>query len=138
MRTLYLPASLALAFIGVSASAQQAPDDGAAIAEAQRIAEDFQPDRSARQATPFASAAVADEALGAIAGREETRQFAFNEQSAGVSRSSVGDNATTGDAQVDGNAFQNMSGFSILNLNTGNNVAINAAMTVNISIQSGP
>ena len=41
-------------------------------------------------------------------------------------------------AQIAGNAFQNMSGLSILNVNTGNNVAINAALNVNISLQAAP
>lgn len=86
-----------------------------------------------QEASPFAGA-LDDDALGAIAGREDTRQASVANQVAGVSRNSVGDNSTTGDAQIAGNAFQNLSGLSILNVNTGNNVAINAAMNVNISI----
>lgn len=136
MRTHLLKLSLALplACIGASALAQQIATAGSQDAQAERSTASVQP----RQAGPFATAAVGDRALGTIAGREHTRQVALNEQSAGVSRNSVGDNSVTGDAQVDGNAFQNMSGFSILNINTGNNVAINAAMTVNISIQTTP
>jgi hypothetical protein len=81
---------------------------------------------------------VDDAALGAVAGREDTRQTSLANQTAGVSRNTVGDNVTTGGAQISGNAFQNMSGLSILNVNTGNNVAVNAAMNVNIAINPAP
>ncbi len=135
MRTLLLRLSpvLPLACLAAAASAQERPVAASAERDAARSAEDTQ-----QSTTPFATAAVDDAALEAVAGREDTRQVALNEQSATVSRNSVGDNSATGDARVDGNAFQNMTGMSILNINTGNNVAINAAMTVNISIQSGP
>ena len=91
----------------------------------------------AQQAAPFAQA-LGEDALGAIAGREDTQQHATAVQNAGVSRNSVGDNVRTGEATIDGQAFQNMSGLSILNVNTGNNVAINAAMNVTISLTPGP
>lgn len=140
MRTVFLRLSLALplACAGVSASAQEAPAARAVETKAARDTASPRSNQVAPSAMLFAAAAVDDAALGAIAGRDDTRQVALNEQSAGVSQNSVGDNATTGEARIDGNAFQNMTGMSILNINTGNNVAINAAMTVNISIQSGP
>ena len=87
---------------------------------------------------PFETGAVTEDTLRSAAGREDTTQVSHAEQVAGVSRNSVGDNSLTGDARIDGNAFQNMSGLSILNVNTGNNVAINAAMNVNISLGSTP
>lgn len=86
----------------------------------------------------FGAKAVSEATLKTIAGREDTTQIAQAELAAGVSQNSVGDNATTGNATINGNAFQNMSGLSILNVNTGNNVAINAAMNVNISISPVP
>ena len=86
---------------------------------------------------PFAAAPIDEAALQSVAGREDTTQAATNEQRAGVSQNSVGNNSVTGEARIDGNAFQNMSGLSILNVNTGNNVAINAAMNVNISLSPG-
>jgi len=86
----------------------------------------------------FAVEALDEAALQGIAGREDVNQISHAEQVAGVSRNSVGDNSITGDAQIDGNAFQNMSGLSILSVNTGNNVAMNASMNVNVSIQQGP
>ena len=134
MRTQFLPLSLALplACLGTTVSAQQAP--------ANLVPPGPVPSETTKAASPapFAGGVIDDAVLRTIAGREDTTQIALNEQAAGVSRSSVGDNAVTGEARVDGNAFQNMSGLSILNVNTGNNVAINAAMTVNISIQAGP
>ncbi len=89
------------------------------------------------QQAPF-GAALTEEALGTVAGREDTRQQASAVQTAGVSRNSVGDNVSTGEARIDGQAFQNLSGLSILNVNTGNNVAINAAMNVTISLAPAP
>ena len=87
--------------------------------------------------TPFAAPKLNEADLQAVAGREDTTQIARNQQIAGVAQNSVGENSVTGEARIDGNAFQNMSGLSILNVNTGNNVAINAAMNVNISITPG-
>lgn len=89
---------------------------------------------AAAQGGPFAAKGLGDEALGAIAGREDTTQISTADQVAGVSRNTVGDNSRTGDARISDNAFQNLQGLSILNVNTGNNVAINAAMNVNISL----
>ncbi len=86
----------------------------------------------------FASQAVSETTLRTIAGREDTTQLSQADLKASVSQNSVGENSVTGAAQIDGNAFQNMSGMSILNVNTGNNVAINAAMNVNISISPAP
>lgn len=86
----------------------------------------------------FDGAALAPDQLRRIAGREDSAQAAIAVQTAGVSRNSVGDHVATGDAQIADNAFQNMSGLSILNVNTGNNVAINAAMNVTISLTPGP
>ena len=94
-------------------------------------------DATAPAATPFAGSALSEDALGAIAGREDTHQTALANLNAGVSNNSVGANSSTGDAKISDNAFQNLSGLSILNVNTGNNVAINAAMNVTISITPG-
>ena len=87
------------------------------------------------QETPFAGKALGDDTLSAIAGREDTNQVSTADQVAGVSRNTVGDNSRTGEARIADNAFQNLQGLSILNVNTGNNVAINAAMNVNISLR---
>ena len=92
---------------------------------------------SADTSSPFAAPTLSEADLQAIAGRKDTAQIARNDQVAGVSQNSVGNNSVTGEARIDGSAFQNMSGLSIINVNTGNNVAINAAMNVNVSITPG-
>lgn len=86
----------------------------------------------------FGTSALDEDLLAAIAGRQDTRQAALADQAAGVANNSVGDHVRTGDASVADNAFQNLSGLSIVNINTGNNVAINAAMNVNIAIAPAP
>ena len=109
----------------------------AQTASAAQVAASSDPATTA-PATPFGDAAIDDGALGAIAGREDLSQISLANSAAGVSQNSVGDNVRTGDATVSDNAFQNLSGLSILNVNTGNNVAINATMNVNIAIQPTP
>ncbi len=89
-------------------------------------------------APAFEGATISEDALGAIAGREDVQQQANSTQNAGVAQNSVGDNARTGEANIAGQAFQNLSGLSIVNVNSGNNVAINAAMTVNIALAPQP
>ncbi len=83
------------------------------------------------------AAPVSDTTLQTTAGREDISQIAQANQAAAVSKNSVGDNSATGEVRIADNAFQNMSGLSQLNVNTGNNVAINASMNVNISINPG-
>lgn len=85
----------------------------------------------------FDAPPISDADLKALAGREDVNQTAQSNSNATVSRNSIGANSVTGNARVDGQAFQNVSGLSIVNINTGNNVAINAAMNVNISITPG-
>jgi hypothetical protein len=87
---------------------------------------------------PFAAAPVADGALHRIAGREDLSLVATSQQVAGVSRNSVGDNSNTGQVAIGDNAFQNLSGLALVNVNTGNNVAINSAMNVSIAIAPTP
>lgn len=94
--------------------------------------------QEASAASAFDVPTISEDALGAIVGREDIRQHANSTQNAGVAQNSVGDNSRTGDAGITGNAFQNLSGLSIVNVNSGNNVAINAAMTVNIALTSQP
>jgi hypothetical protein len=79
-------------------------------------------------------ASIDESELAQIAGREDLQQDATNAQVAGVSRNSVGANSKTGDVAIAGSAFQNLSGLSVLSVNTGNNVAMNASMNVNIAI----
>jgi hypothetical protein len=82
----------------------------------------------------FAVSPVGDTALGAIAGRADTSMLARSNQTSAVSQNSVGDHVATGDVRIDAQAFQNLQGLSLLNVNTGNNVSMNSAMNVTISI----
>lgn len=85
----------------------------------------------------FAAAPVDEAALGAIAGRADTSMLARSTQTSTVAENSVGDNVATGDVRIDAQAFQNLQGLSLLNVNTGNNVSMNSAMNVNIAITPG-
>ena len=92
-----------------------------------------------RAASPFDVASLLDEqVLNTSTAREDIAQVATAEQSARVSNNSVSGTSTTGSVRMDGNAFQNVSGLVIVNANSGNNVAINAAMNVNIVITPQP
>ncbi len=85
-------------------------------------------------APAFEAQPVSDASLGKVAGKQGGDQLADARNSAVVTENSVGDNVATGEVRISDNAFQNMSGLSMINVNTGNNVAMNAAMNVNISI----
>jgi phosphodiesterase/alkaline phosphatase D-like protein len=86
-------------------------------------------------ADPFAAAAVTDGDLGAATGREDiARQVATANQRNTVSGNSVVGNSVTGGVAIDGNAFQNLSGLSVISANSGNNVAINSAMNVVVNL----
>ena len=80
--------------------------------------------------------AVDEDTLSAIAGREDLNQITQNNQRNTVANNSVTGNSVTGAVQIDGQAFQNLSGLALINANSGNNVAINSAMNVNISLGS--
>lgn len=82
------------------------------------------------------TARVEDSALGRVAGREDVGQIAFAAQTNAVNNNAVIGNSTTGAVAIDGNAFQNLSGLAVISANSGNNVAINAALNVNISLSS--
>ncbi len=84
------------------------------------------------EATP-----VAEGKLAKIAGREDVNQVTQSDQANSVGNNSVGDNSNTGTIEISDNAFNNMNGMTILNANTGNNVAINAAIQLNIALPAG-
>lgn len=85
----------------------------------------------------FDAPALEEGTLKSIAGREDVNQISQSQNTSTVTDNSLGDNSITGEIRVDNNAFQNLSGLALLNMNTGNNVAINSAMNVNISINPG-
>jgi len=78
-----------------------------------------------------------DSVLARMAGREDVGQIAMANQRNDVKDNSVSGNSVTGAVLIDGNAFQNLSGFSVISANSGNNVAINSALNVTISLSAG-
>ncbi len=82
--------------------------------------------------------AVDETALERATARQDVNQVSNSDQAAEVSNSSVSGNVQTGTAAFSDNAFQNVSGLTVINANTGNNVAINGAIVVNVAISPGP
>lgn len=78
--------------------------------------------------------AVSDKELQASAGKADLSQLSQAHNAATVANNSVNGTSTTGGIVIDGNAMQHMTGLAVMNANTGNNVAINATMNVNIAI----
>ncbi len=111
----------------------------AAAVASPALAEDAKP-APAEQSAPaaksvFADATPVDEGkLAKIAGKEDLTQLTNSDQTNSVGGNSVGDNSNTGTISISDNAFNNMNGMTILNANTGNNVAINASIQVNIAL----
>jgi hypothetical protein len=88
--------------------------------------------------SPFAGGKIADDsALNGATAREDLSLVARSEQANTVSRNSVNGVTTTGEISIADNAFQNASGLTVINANTGNNVAMNASLNVNI-VMTGP
>lgn len=83
----------------------------------------------------FGRTAVADTELSAIAGRADIVQDIRASNSAAVSNNRIIGTSETGAVTVDGNAFQNLTGLAIISANSGNNVAINASLNVNVAIR---
>lgn len=93
----------------------------------------------AEPASPFAGNKVADDAaLNGATAREDLSLVARSEQANTVSRNSVNGVTTTGEISIADNAFQNASGLTVINANTGNNVAMNASLNVNIVMTAPP
>jgi len=98
-------------------------------------------DRATTNPAPlFDASPIADADLSKVAGRENTPlwQTATASSNATVKDNSVGNNSPTGELRVSDSAFQNVSGISMVNLNTGNASVINAALNVNLSITMAP
>ena len=81
------------------------------------------------------STAMTESELGKVAGREDTGAMtASATQRNTVANNSVVGTSTTGNVQIDGNAFQNLQGLAVISANSGNNVAINSAMNVVVNL----
>ena len=97
-----------------------------------------QPAPTAVPAPAFSDGVALDiAALDQTTAREDLSQVAIANQTAQVANSSVNGTSTTGAVAISGNAFQGSSGLTIVNANSGNNVAINAALNVNITFTPG-
>lgn len=115
---------------------------GAAYAPA-ALAQTGRPASSATAATaPVAEdsafdtrVAITETDLEKVAGREDTgAMVASANQRNTVANNSVVGTSTTGNVQITGNAFQNLQGLAVISANSGNNVAINAAMNVVVNL----
>ncbi len=80
------------------------------------------------------ASAVPEAALKAASGKADLAQTSIANQENSVAHNSVVGNSITGAVAISGNAFQNLNGLAVINANSGNNVAINSALNVNVSI----
>lgn len=90
------------------------------------------------EAGVFGEAPIAESALKGLTARENISLVASNSQSASIHGNSVSGVSTTGEAGVSGQAFQGAQGMMLVSVNSGNNVSINAALSVNIIINPQP
>lgn len=87
------------------------------------------------QSMPFSSDRIAsDSVLDRATAREDLSLAAQSQQAATVSRNSVSGTVNNGAVSIAGSAFQNASGLTLINANSGNNVAMNGSINVNIVI----
>lgn len=118
-------AGLALAPMSAAFAAPERPDEVHATASSE----------TPSAAGPFAAAsAVSDAALDEATAREDLSLVAETEQASEVSGNSVTGRSSTGDIRIADQAFESASGMTIVNANSGNNVAINASVNVNIVV----
>jgi hypothetical protein len=86
--------------------------------------------------SPFGAAPTVDaEQLRAVTGQADLVQEVRAQNTANVSHNSVNGQSQTGTISFDAASFQNMNGLSVLSANTGNNVAINSSLNVNVAIR---
>ncbi len=78
--------------------------------------------------------AVSASILATATGKADLAQLSIANQENNVAGNSVIGNSTTGAVSIDGNAFQNLNGLAVINANSGNNVAINSSLNVNVAI----
>lgn len=129
MKTLSKSVAAGLLVTLLAAGTARAEPPAPAIAEAQPAGE-TQP---ATAETPFSrSKAAGDDVLDKATAREDLSLIARSQQSSNVSNNSINGASTTGDIQISDNAFQNATGLTIINANSGNNVAMNGSINVNI------
>jgi hypothetical protein len=82
------------------------------------------------------AAALPPEALAGQTAREDLSQVIVSRQTARVANNSINGSSVTGGVSFDDNAFSNLQGMAIVGANSGNNVAFNSSLNVNITINS--
>ncbi|RST31272.1 hypothetical protein HMF7854_10820 [Sphingomonas ginkgonis] len=86
----------------------------------------------------FEAPALTEDKLAATTARGTGNQNATSTLNARSSNNSVNGSSVTGTVTFSDSSFQNASGLTMVNANSGNNVAINSAMTLNIAIIPAP
>ncbi len=85
--------------------------------------------------SPFGTAAtVAGAQLAKMTGQANIAQEVQATNTSTVANNTVDGNSVTGNISFGSGAFQNLNGLSVLSANSGNNVAINASLNVNVAI----
>lgn len=131
-RTLRIAAGLAAALLTAGAANAQAETSASTTSSAQST--------TGGSAAPFAGQkAASTEILDRATAREDMSQVATSTQTSTVTGNSVNGTSTTGDLSFSDTAFQNASGLTVINANSGNNVSMNASLNVNIvMVPAGP
>lgn len=85
---------------------------------------------------PFGAVpSVAGEQLAKMTGQANIAEQIRANNTSTVSNNTVEGNSVTGNISFGTGAFQNLNGLSVLSANSGNNVAINASLNVNVAIR---
>lgn len=104
---------------------------------AQELASAPSPASSAVAASPFGRVKPVNNAdLNAVTGRSDLAQVVNAQNKGVVSGNTISGPSQTGTIHFDGGSFENLNGLSLLSANTGNNVAINSSLNVNVSISN--
>ena len=93
------------------------------------------PAMDVKPGTPFSAPAVSVTTLGTMTGQADVAQDIRATNTGTVANNQVNGDSVTGKISFDSSAFANMHGLSVLSANTGNNVAINSSLNVNVSIR---
>lgn len=78
---------------------------------------------------------VADSELSKIVGKADLAQTVRANNTATLTNNQVNGNSITGGISIDGQALSNLNGLAIISANTGNNVAINSSLNVNVTVR---
>lgn len=77
---------------------------------------------------------VSDTELGQVAGKTDIAQAIRATNATTLTNNQVTGNSVTGVISISDTALSNINGLAIISANTGNNVAINSSLNVNVSI----